>query len=531
ETEGPAIGLDIGTTNSAVAVRREDGRFLVVPPPGAPPGRPTMPSLVAFNLKGNSVAGLPAARIRSDGVKQVVYRSLKRLLGRTYAEAHEVGIKPSALGADPNGKANELVRLRLPGGQLIPVEEAVALLIKALVSVAELYLKQPVKRAVLGVPARWTKNQRMALEYAAKLAGLQSVRLIPEPELAVRAYGVRSSPNAQIITGGGNLGAKPVGLAGNVELDELQQRIEEDPYAASQDELEKQMVNEMKQQDPTLKHILVADLGGGTFDVCIVRRWVEWDEIHMLFTSGDERLGGDDFDRAIVDWVLKELKPELTKRRRWPVPAGARQQLLLQARKAKERLSSSDTADIVLDELKVTVTRDSFRVVCLHVLQRMLRPIREAAYGASLRLPFESLAIETMDTARKAKKRKMSEKDLQKKTQSLRAKHKKTDVEDREEIMVDEILLIGAATWTPAVREMLTLCTGVQPSSAVIDPETAVALGAVILASIMDNQMVDMQVHSNWRAAWTQYLLDRPELVEKLQAEKQQTTVLAGDAP
>ncbi|CAE7468733.1 dnaK, partial [Symbiodinium pilosum] len=402
-------------------------------------------------------------------------------------------------------------------GQLIHVEEAVAVLIKALVAVAELYLKEPVKRAVLGVPARWTKAQRAALEYSATLAGLKSVRLIPEPELAVRAYGIRASPNAQIITGGGNLGPKPQGLQGNIELDELQQRVEEDPYAASQADFTQHMAVQMKQRDPTLKHIMVADLGGGTFDVCIVRKWVEWDEIHMLFTSGDERLGGDDFDIAIVDWVLKELKPELAKQRKWPVPAAQRQNLLLQARKAKERLSSSETAELSIGDLKVTVSRDNFRVVCLPVLQRMLQPIREAAYGAHLRLPFESLALDTVEMAGKARKRKMSEKDLQRKSRSLRAKHKSTDIEDRDEIKVDEILLIGAATWTPAVREMLMLCTGVQPNSAVIDPETAVALGAVILASIMDNQMVDMQVHSNWRAAWTQYLLDRPELVEKLQ--------------
>ncbi|CAE7210846.1 dnaK [Symbiodinium natans] len=441
---------------------------------------------------------------------------------KSIIQAHAVGVSPSSLGADPAGKANELIRLRLPGGQLIQVEEAVALLIKALVSVAELYLKQPVKRAVLGVPARWTKAQRYALEYSAKLAGLTSVRLIPEPELAVRAYGVRASPNAHIITGGGNLGAKPMGLAGNAELDDLQQRIEEDPYSASQEDWRQHMEVEMKQQDPTLKHILVADLGGGTFDVCIVRKWVEWDEIHMLCTSGDERLGGDDFDQALADWVLKELKSELTQRRRWPLPAIERQKLLVQARKAKERLSSSDTADILLDDLQVTVSKDNFRVVCLAVLERMLQPIREAAYGAHLRLPFESLAIETMDAAGRARKRKLSQKDLQRKTRSLRAKHKSSDVEDREEIMVDEILLIGAATWTPAVREMLTLCTGVQPTSAVIDPETAVALGAAILASIMDNQMVDMQVHSNWRAAWTKYLLERPELVEKMEAERRQ---------
>ncbi|CAL1137222.1 unnamed protein product [Cladocopium goreaui] len=200
EQEAPSVGLDVGTTNSAVAVRA-DGRFVVIPPPGAPRGRPTMPSVVAFNARGDSIAGLKANRVKADGQKQVVFRSMKRLLGRTYAEAHEIGLRPSDLGADPAGYAQQLVRLLLPGGQTISVEEVVAVLIKALVQIAERYLGQPVKRAVLGVPARWTANQKRALEYAAELAGLESVRLVAEPELAVRAYGIRTSPNADFLSG------------------------------------------------------------------------------------------------------------------------------------------------------------------------------------------------------------------------------------------------------------------------------------------------------------------------------------------
>ncbi|CAK9016233.1 unnamed protein product [Durusdinium trenchii] len=524
EDSSPAVGLDVGTTNSAVAVRRADGRFLVVPPPGAPRGRPTMPSVVAFNSEGDSVVGLKALRVKHISQKQVVFHSMKRLLGRTYEEAHQIGLRPSELGADPSGQAREIVRLLLPGGRVISVEEVVAVLIKELVKIAENYLGQPIKRAILGVPVRWNKYQKRALEYAAELAGLETVRLVPEPELAVRAYGVRTSPNADIVTGGGNLGPRPRNFKGKVEIEATAQRLEENPYSASAEELDTFRESMKKIQNPTAKHILVADLGGGTFDVCIVRQWVEWDEIHIQFTSGDERLGGNDFDNALTTWCLKQMKPEMQRLKKWPLSRESQDELRILAKKAKERLSSSDSAEILFGPFKATVTRDNFRVICLDVLKRLLVPIREAAYGSHLRLPFESLAEEALDVAErstKRKKRRMTERDLRTRSKQLRSKHQKGDVEDDDEIMIDEILLIGAATWNPAVREILALVTGVTPSSASIDPETSVALGAAILASIMDQQMTDMQVHSPWRSAWVEYLMKKPSLLKKFEEEQQ----------
>ena len=109
-------------------------------------------------------------------------------------------------------------------------------------------------------------------------------------------------------------------------------------------------------ENPTARHILVADLGGGTFDVCIVRKWVEWDEIHMLFTSGDERLGGNDFDNALTDWCLKHMslrlrsslsklplprKSEMKRQKKWPLAKQAQEQLRLLAKKAWKKLEGS----------------------------------------------------------------------------------------------------------------------------------------------------------------------------------------------
>eukprot|EP00435_Cladocopium_sp_Y103_P032865 s257_g8.t1 len=210
--------------------------------------------------------------------------------------------------------------------------------------------------------------------------------------------------------------------------------------------------------------------------------------------------------------------------KKWPLSKQSQDELRQVARKAKEKLSSSDTSEISFGPFKATITQDDFRVICLDVLKRMLETIREAAYGSNLRLPFETLADEAMVVAEKSQrktKRPMTERDLRTRSKQLRSKHQKGDVEDDAEIMVDEILLIGAATWNPAVREILSLVTGVQPTSASIDPETAVALGAAILSSIMDNQMSDMQVISPWRSAWTDYLMTKPTLLKRLQQEQQ----------
>eukprot|EP00913_Durusdinium_trenchii_P027945 g26202.t1 len=332
-----------------------------------------------------------------------VFHSMKRLLGRTYEEAHQIGLRPSELGADPSGQAREIVRLLLPGGRVISVEEVVAVLIKELVKIAENYLGQPIKRAILGVPVRWNKYQKR------------------------------------------NLGPRPRNFKGKVEIEATAQRLEENPYSASAEELDTFRESMKKIQNPTAKHILVADLGGGTFDVCIVRQWVEWDEIHIQFTSGDERLGGNDFDNALTTW-----KPEMQRLKKWPLSRESQDELRILAKKAKERLSSSDSAEILFGPFKATVTRDNFRVICLDVLKRLLVPIREAAYGSHLRLPFESLAEEALDVAErstKRKKRRMTERDLRTRSKQLRSKHQKGDVEDDDEIMIDEILLIGAATW------------------------------------------------------------------------------------
>lgn len=509
EKEGVAIGIDFGTTNSAVAVQRDDGRFVVVQPPGMPAGRPMMPSVVAFNAAGKVLVGADALKIKPDGKRQVLFRSVKRLMGRTYEDAYATGIDPIAFGADPAGTRHEMVRLLLPGklGVIWP-EMVAAEIIKALVKCAEAYLGKRVTRAVMGMPARFTPFQTAAIERAAQLSGLETVRLVREPELAVRAYGYKLRPAMRPSDYKFSKSEAPTAnMFQTGDVEEAQNKDENDGL-------------------PEMRHTLVADLGGGTFDVCIVRNVIAWDEITMLFTAGDERLGGDDFDDDITDWIINGMKPRLKRTvGAWPVRKAERLQLKAMARQAKEKLSSVESVDLTWKGETVTLSRGDFNVIVRKTLERLLMPIREASYGAKVRLPFETLAVQTFDEGdrnqRKRKLRKNFNPDASgMDIEVLRRKIGAPTTDARpQEPLVDEVLCIGAASWTPAVRELLHLISGVEPTVSVVDPEKAVAVGGAILGSIMDAKTEDVQVYSNWRHEWVQHLLKRPDLLDRVRQE------------
>lgn len=486
EGDGLSIGIDFGTSTSAVAVRRPDGRFIVVPPEGAPPGRLTMPSVVAVNSKFDVVSGFAALRVKHDGVRQCVFSSFKRLLGRTYQEAREAGIDPGLYGADPDGLAHELVRLMMPGGQMYSMpEEAAAEIIRSLVRAAEAFTGLRVKRAVLGCPAAFDKNQRRALEKAAQLAGIEAMRTCPEPELAVRAYGLRIA----------NLALRDKAWAGG--------------SGGGDDEYEEYEEEEDDQGMPperTQRHILVADLGGGTFDVSVVRQLVEVDELHMMHTHGDHHLGGDDFDADLMKWAETELKFRLPKTTSnlWPLTHENRRRLCLACRRAKERLSSYEDATVSFAGVTLKLNRRDMQAICIGTLRRMLEPIRVAAHASGVKLPWESVAVGVLETAAGVQVlgKTAREEQMEKMKRQLGA----NDLSP-EEAAIDEVLCIGGATWSPCVRELLFLITASEPSAAVVDPETAVAVGAAALAAVMDGKMKDVQVQSSWRLAWAEYYM------------------------
>lgn len=427
-----------------------------------------------------------------------------------------MGMDPNAVGADPTGRGNELVRLRLPGnmGTIMP-EEVAAHLIQYMVSFAEAYLGRRVKRAVMGVPVRFGRYQRYAMERAANLIGIESVKLETEPDLAVRAYAYKVNPQAK---------------------EKFMGAFEEDI-------------------DPHLqrRNILVADLGGGTFDVTLVRNELltenrkPVDEMHMLGTAGDARLGGDDFDNDLLEWAMESLSDRLQNHREniWPLSKANKSRLKLVLRKAKEQLSSKDVADVEFAGARLQLTRGEFNSITAATLERMLSPISEACADTGVKIPFESLAVKAYEhKVKQERKRRRPAGSKQAGNRSsetlasrLRNKRREgqqlkssdvrlsnmanklgvTDLDATEEDeVVHGVLCVGAATWTPAVQELLELMTGCKPSVALINPETAVVYGAAVLASMMDSRAVDIKVVSSLKGAWEQFLVNRPELVDRM---------------
>src|SRR5690348_632031 len=230
---GKVIGIDLGTTNSCMAVM-EGGEPTVIP--NAEGGR-TTPSVVAFSKDGQRLVGTPAKRQAVTNPKNTVF-SIKRFMGRKAAEVSE----EEKIG--PNGDARVQA-----DDKVYPPQEISAMILQKLKADAEAYMGEPVTEAVITVPAYFNDAQRNATKDAGKIAGLDVLRIINEPTAASLAYG----------------------------LD--------------------------KEGDQT---ILVFDLGGGTFDVSVLELGEGVFEVKA--TSGDNHLGGDNFDKAVVDWLAAEFK-------------------------------------------------------------------------------------------------------------------------------------------------------------------------------------------------------------------------------
>lgn len=401
-------------------------------------------------------------------------------------------------------------------------EHVMAQLIRYMARIAGEYLGGAVVvRAVIGVPSDYNASQCRALQYAGELCKLKVV-LVREPELAVRAYGMTSSSNL------------------------------EDRVSGLATQLVVPTFDAIGTDDDGERHIMVVDIGGGTFDVCVVKETAAYSDIQIVFTDGDARLGGDDFDDDLMKWALKEMEDHLRSPevKGWPMSKENKRRLKLVCRKAKEQLTSSETARINFGGTVVTVSREQFNVLAFKTIERMLVPIRKCCAGAGVVLPYETLATETFKEADKMRKRNIggSDKKTKARKESLdarvknirkrfenadlpddrrirksRRKAKNADMEEDDEqpvAKVDEVLCIGAASWMPAVRETLNLITGVAPTVTTVDPDTAVALGAAMYAAILDAKVADTQVQSSWRVAWAEYLSKRPDLMDRVRKER-----------
>src|SRR5437016_2110285 len=283
---GKAIGIDLGTTNSVVAVMEGGKPTVIVNTEG---GRLT-PSVVAFTRTGERLVGQLAKRQAVLNAENTIY-SAKRFIGRRYSEVQEeIKNVPFKVVAGPN----DAVRFEIMGKLYAP-EEISALVLRKLADDATKYLGERVKDAVITVPAYFNDAQRQATKDAGKIAGLNVLRIINEPTAAALAYGLDKKKH---------------------------------------------------------ETILVFDLGGGTFDVSILE--VGDGVFEVKSTAGDTHLGGDDFDKRVVDWLVEEFKRDqgidLTKDRQ------ALQRLTEAAEKAKIELSSAMETEVNLPFITADAT-------------------------------------------------------------------------------------------------------------------------------------------------------------------------------
>ena len=382
---GKIIGIDLGTTNSCMAVL-EGGEPTVVE--NAEGGR-TTPSVVGFAPSGERLVGTVAKRQAVTNPTNTVF-SIKRFMGRKEAEVREEeSIVPYKVISGQNGDA----RVEAGGAEYSPPEISAMILAK-LKADAEAYLGEAVDGAVITVPAYFNDDQRQATKDAGKIAGLDVKRIINEPTAASLAYG----------------------------LD--------------------------KDADQT---ILVFDLGGGTFDVSVLE--IGDGVFEVKSTAGDNHLGGDNFDKAIVDWLAGEFKKDqaidLT------ADPMALQRLYEAAEKAKIELSTAQESQINLPfitadaagpkHLDTRLTRSKLAELTADLLDRVVAPVRQAL----------------------------------------------DDAKDKGVANVDHVVLVGGMTRMPAVQEKVKELTGKEPHRGV-NPDEVVAVGAAIQAGVLAGDVKDV---------------------------------------
>jgi molecular chaperone DnaK len=385
---GKTIGIDLGTTNSCMAVL-EGGEPTVVE--NAEGGR-TTPSVVAFTASGERLVGTVAKRQAVTNPQNTVF-SIKRFMGRKEAEVREEeAIVPYKVVAGPNGDAR--VEIGPPTPKQYSPPEISAMILQKLKSDAEAYLGETVDSAVITVPAYFNDDQRQATKDAGKVAGLDVKRIINEPTAASLAYG----------------------------LD--------------------------KEHDQT---ILVFDLGGGTFDVSVLE--IGDGVFEVKSTAGDNHLGGDNFDKAIVDWLVADFKRsqgiDLS------ADPMALQRLYEAAEKAKIELSTTQETQINLPfitadasgpkHLDTRLTRAKLSELTTDLLNRVVAPVRQAL----------------------------------------------DDAKDKGVKDIDHVVLVGGMTRMPAVQDKVKELTGKEPHRGV-NPDEVVAVGAAIQAGVLAGDVKDV---------------------------------------
>ena len=383
---GKVVGIDLGTTNSVVAVM-EGGKPVVI---ANAEGMRTTPSVVGFSKEGERVVGQMARR-QTVLNPQNTFFAVKRFIGRKYGE-----LNPDSKRVPYTIRKDEIGNIKVACPRLnkeFSPEEISAMVLKKLADDASRYLGEPVTGAVITVPAYFNDSQRQATRDAGRIAGLDVLRILNEPTAAALAYGLDR---------------------GDMET------------------------------------ILVFDLGGGTFDVSILE--VGDGVFEVMATSGDTQLGGNDFDRKVVDWLAEQfLEAEGIDLRR---DRQALQRLMEAAEKAKIELSAVSVTDINLPfitatedgpkHLETRLTRSQFEGLCVDLLGRLRTPVKRALKDAGL-----------------------------------------------SPVDIEEVVLVGGSTRMPMVKQLVQDLIGIEPSENV-NPDEVVAVGAAIQGSILAGETKDV---------------------------------------
>lgn len=379
------IGIDLGTTNSCVAVREKNGTITVIA--NAEGGR-TTPSTVAFK-DNERLVGVPAKRQAITNSKNTISSS-KRFIGRKFKEVES---ETKTVPYEVTGNTNGDVVFKADNKLVTPEEVGAQILIK-MKETAEIYLGHPVTEAVITVPAYFNDSQRQSTKDAGKIAGLNVLRIIPEPTAAALAYGLE------------------------------------------------------KKED---QKVAVFDLGGGTFDISVLE--IHGGVFEVLATNGDTHLGGDDFDNAILHWMLKEFKGEtgidLSK------DSMALQRLRDAAEKAKIELSGTQSTEInqpfiTMDasgpkHLALTLTRAKLESLVHDLIERLVKPCKKAL----------------------------------------------EDAEKKVKGPINEVILVGGMSRMPAVEKKVKEIFGKEPHKGV-NPDEVVAIGAAIQGAVLTGDVKDV---------------------------------------
>ncbi|MEA2636529.1 MAG: molecular chaperone DnaK [Chloroflexota bacterium] len=379
------VGIDLGTTNSVIAVM-EAGEPVVIP--NAEGGR-TTPSVVAFTKSGERLVGQLARRQAAVNPENTVF-SIKRFMGRKYDEVeNERKMVPYKVVTGNAGR----VEVEIQGKRYTP-EQISAMILQKLKTDAEAYLGEKVTDAVITVPAYFNDSQRQATKNAGEIAGLNVVRIINEPTAAALAYGLDKKENEKI---------------------------------------------------------LVFDLGGGTYDVSVLE--IGEGVFEVKATNGDTHLGGDDYDRRLVDYIADEFKKEqgidLRQDRQ------ALQRLTEAAEKAKIELSSRMETEVNLPfitadqngpkHLDIKITRSKFEQLTADLTEKTILPFNAALKDAGL-TPAD----------------------------------------------LNEVILVGGATRMPAIQELVKKLTNGKEPHRGINPDEVVAVGAAIQAGVLKGEVKDV---------------------------------------